>query len=139
MRTVFLTIALSFFCLFSFAQDNTFDAYIYNKEYDVFIRMNLYKESIKIPGQEVLGEVYGYLQKRTDGRAWLIMDVNIDSSGKVAVLEIINDYGSEDLTAELRINADGTYQLKQLTGSVIKVAGKGKWIKLPKVLQFAKP
>jgi hypothetical protein len=51
---------------------------------------------------------------------------------------MVNDYGSEDLNAELILNSDSTYILRQLQGSTIKVAGKNKWIKLPKELKFVK-
>lgn len=120
----------------SVAQDQTFKTRIYNKEYDVYIQMNLYEEDLTIPGQEILGKVYGYLKKTTDSRAWVIMDVNISKDGKKATLDIINDYGSEDLVAELTKEEDGSFTLKQLEGSTIKVAGKNKWIKLPKLLKF---
>lgn len=138
MKSFFLSLFLVFSSLSLYAQGKNFHAYIYNKEYDVIIQMNLYEERIKIPGQEILGEVYGYLKKATDSRVWAIMSAKIDKDDKKAELEIINDYGSDDLKAILTYNPDGTYTLKQLDGSTIKVAGKNKWIKLPNVLVFTK-
>ena len=64
------------------------------------------------------------------------MDVNISNDGKSARIEMVNDYGSEDLVASLSVGENGAYFLKQLEGSALKVAGKGKWIKLPKILEF---
>lgn len=122
-------------CISISAQD-VFNARIDNKEYGVYIQMNLHEESIEIPGQEILGKVYGYLRKYTDGRVWIIMSVKLSNDGNKAELEIINDYGSEDLIAELTYEKDGTYTLKQISGSTIKVAGDGKWIKLPKQMTF---
>ena len=46
-----------------YAQDGVFKGKIYNAEYDVFIEMNLYEETVRIPGQDILGAVYGYLKK----------------------------------------------------------------------------
>lgn len=120
-----------------FAQEE-FKCYIENKEYSVFMQLNLYEETVKIPGQEIFGETYGYLKKTTDPRVWMITGVKINEKERKATLEIVNDYGSEDLTAELLILDDGSYQLRQLEGSTIKVAGKSKWIKLPKILLFNK-
>lgn len=100
--------------------------------------LNLYEESTRIPGQDILGNVYGYLQRNGDGRVWPIMSVEISKDGKKATMEMINDYGSEDLVAELIINDDATFTLRQKEGSTIKVAGNGKWIKLPKTLTFKK-
>lgn len=119
-----------------YAQGFVFNTQIYNSEYDIFMELNLYEEKIKIPGQDILGKVYGYLKKTTDSRVWIVMDVNISSNGKSARIEMVNDYGSEDLVASLSVGENGVYVLKQLEGSALKVAGKGKWIKLPKILEF---
>ena len=118
--------------------DGPFKCVVTNNEYNVFLRLNLYEETIPIPGQEILGNTYGYLKKPTDSRVWIITGVDISADGKKASLEMINDYGSEDLNAELTISNDSTYLLRQLQGSTIKVAGKNKWIKLPKELKFVK-
>ena len=120
------------------AQDKPFKGVIINKANDVFMRINLYEDDIKIPGQEILGNTYGYIKKNTDSRVWIITGAEISKDGKKASLEMINDYGSEDLNAELTITNDSTYVLRQLEGSTIKVAGKSKWIKLPKELKFIK-
>ena len=54
-----------------------------------------------------------------------------------ANLEIINDYGAEDLTATLSYNPkDSVYTLKQNAGSTIKIARNRKWVKLPSTMQF---
>lgn len=118
--------------------EQPFKCIVTNNEYNVFLRLNLYEETISIPGQEILGNTYGYLKKPTDSRVWIITGVDISADGKKASLEMINDYGSEDLNAELIISNDTTYLLRQLQGSTIKVAGKNKWIKLPKELKFIK-
>jgi hypothetical protein len=49
---------------------------------------------------------------------------------------MINDYGSEDLTASLTIKDDSIYVLRQEDGSTLKVPKNGKWQKLPKTLEF---
>ena len=118
------------------AQDKPFKGVIINKANDVFMRINLYEDDIKIPGQEILGNTYGYIKKNTDSRVWIIIGVTIDEKHNKALLEMVNDYGSEDLNAELSIQPDSTYLLRQLNGSTIKMAGNGKWIKLPKELKF---
>ena len=55
-----------------------------------------------------------------------------------AELVIINDTGSDDLTATLTIKNDTTYVLKQGKGSTLKVPNKGKWQKLPSEIVFIK-
>ena len=56
--------------------------------------------------------------------------------GKKALLTIINDYGSEDLKAELKRNSDGTYTLTRLSGSTMKIVVDNKWVKIPKDITF---
>ena len=120
------------------AQDKPFKGVIINKANDVFMRINLYEDDIKIPGQEILGNTYGYIKKNTDSRVWIIIGVTMDEKHNKALLEMVNDYGSEDLNTELSIQSDSTYLLRQLQGSTIKMAGNGKWIKLPKEMKFIK-
>ena len=119
-------IAISLFCLASIgmkAQSNNgpFRAYLYNNEFDVYL--------------DLFGEVPGFLSKKNYTFAWLITSVTI--KGNKAHLALINDYGSEDLTATLTRKNDSIYVLKQEDGSSLKVPAKGgKWQKLPKTLEF---
>lgn len=124
--------------LTSFAQkDSTiFKGYLSNNEYEVYLQINFYQNDIKVPGQEIFGTIAGFLGDRKDSRKWLITNAAIE--GKTAHLSIINDYGSEDLTADLTLECDGTYSLKQITGSNIKIARNRKWVKIPKKLTFMK-
>jgi hypothetical protein len=118
-------------------KDSTdFKCRIYNKEYDVYMNINFYDNNVKVPGQELFGEMPGYFGDNKDSRKWLITDAEI--KGKTANLSIINDYGSEDLTAELTITSDGTYVLKQQKGSSMKIARNRKWTKIPKSLEFVR-
>ena len=111
-----------------------FKTHIENKEYQVWLDIDLYKPSILIPNQEVFGKVPGYLGAKRDTRKWIIVDYSI--SGNTAKLTIINDYGSEDLEASLTYNGDGSYTFKQLKGSTINIVVNNKWVKLPKTLIF---
>ena len=134
-------IVLSLFCLASIgmrAQSNNgpFRAYLCNNEYDVYMRINFYDQNISVPGQDLLGQVPGYLGKKNNSFAWLITSATI--KGNKAHLTLINDYGSEDLTATLTLKNDSIFVLKQEEGSTIKVPNKGKWQKLPKTLEFKK-
>jgi len=124
--------------LTSFAQkDSTiFKGYLSNNEYEVYLQINFYQNDIKVPGQEIFGTIAGFLGDRKDSRKWLITNAAIE--GETAHLSIINDYGSEDLTADLTLESDGTYSLKQIAGSNIKIARNRKWVKIPKKLTFMK-
>ena len=130
---------LSFVCLTSIvlnAQNTSepFRAYLINNEYDVFLKIDFYKQNITVPGQDLYGERPGYLSKNKNSFCWLVTSVKIE--GPTAHLAMINDYGSEDLTASLTIKDDSIYVLRQEDGSTLKVPKNGKWQKLPKTLEF---
>ena len=120
----------------TFAQSDstTFRTYIQNDEYKVYLRINFYDQDIIIPGQELYGPLPGYLGKVHNSFCWPIIATEVN--GKKANLQMVNDFGSEDLEATLTQKNDSTYILKQGKGSVIKVPGDGKWVKLPPVLEF---
>ena len=114
-----------------------FRAYLYNDEYDVYLRIDFYDESILIPGNELYGQLPGYLGKKNNTFCWPITSAKLKNE-HTAELSLINDYGSEDLTATLTCENDSTYTLKQGKGSTLKVPKNGKWQKLPTTLPFTR-
>ena len=136
MKRKILATLLCLISISSMAQtDSTlFKGKITNKEYDVYMNIDFYHKNLKVPGQELFGEMPGYFGDRRDSRKWLITDADIE--GKTAHLSIINDYGSEDLTADLIALPDGSYELQQNEGSNLKIARNRKWVKIPKNLKF---
>lgn len=137
MRNFLLFILLSTAVWKGYAQqDNTaFRAYLYNNEYDVYLRINFYDQDVTIPGQELYGELPGYLGKKNNSFCWVITSCKVESEKK-AQLQLINDFGSEDLTATLTRKNDSIYVLRQGDGNPIKVPSKGKWQKLPKTIEL---
>lgn len=131
----YLILAFAMLATTVFAQnsDTKFKGEISNDKYNVYIKMNFYENNIVVPGQDVLGELPGFFAYRKDARTWLFTDAEIVDENTVQ-LDIINDYGSEDLKATLTYNPDGTYTLRQLGGSTIKIAVNRKWVKIPKTL-----
>lgn len=136
MNKIITTLLLALLPLAATAQkDSTaFRAYLYNEEYEVFLHIDLYDESIVVPDQELFGALPGYLARKGNPLCWLITSAEV--KGNTARLALINDYGSEDLTATLTLQNDSVYILKQESGSPLKVPKNGKWLKLPKVLEL---
>ena len=129
------TIHCSLFTAFAQGEGGPFRAYIYNNEYEVYLKINLYDEDVEVPGQELYGPLPGYLGKKHNSFCWVITAAEVKND-KTATLSLINDYGSEDLTATLTLKNDSTYILKQEKGSTLKVPKNSKWQKLPKTLEF---
>lgn len=119
------------------AQDGRrpFHAYLINNIYDVYLRINFYEQNISIPGQELYGTLPGFLGKKNNSFCWVITNCSIKSEDE-SEFQLINDFGSEDLKATLTRKNDSIYILKQGAGNTIKVPNKGKWQKLPKVLEM---
>ena len=136
MKKQFLLIFSLLNTLVSIAQDSKqpFKGYFTNEEYNIYLKINLHDANIDVPDHELFGPLPGYLGKQHNNFYWLITDC--ETKNKTATITLINDYGSEDLKASLRIINDTTLLLKQLEGSTLKVPNKGKWQKLPKELNF---
>jgi hypothetical protein len=117
------------------ATDKAFKAYLYNEDYEVYLKIDFYNESIEVPNNELYGKLPGFLGKKNNSFCWPITAAKI-TDGKTAEISLINDYGSEDLTATLTQESDSVYTLKQEKGSTLKVPKNGKWQKLPKTLPF---
>lgn len=115
-------------------QAQPFKGIIGNAEYKIYIQMNLYDNNITVQGQEIFGELPGFIGDSIDSRKWLFTTARVKNN--TARLEVTNDYGSEDLVATLTRNKDNTYTLKQVEGSNLKIARNRKWQKLPKELIF---
>ena len=137
MRKNLLTLLFGIMTVAVFAQkdDTAFRAYIYNNEYDVYLRINFYDQDITIPAQELYSELPGYLGNKNHSFCWVITSCKLNSDHE-AEMQMINDFGSEDLTATLTRKNDSIYILKQKRGNTIKVPRNGKWQKLPGQIEF---
>ena len=96
MRKTFLSIIALWLTISAFAEQKdstTFRAYLYNNEYEVYLNINFYDENIKVPGQELYGELPGYLGKKNNSFCWVITSAKIKDK-KTATMNLINDYGS---------------------------------------------
>ncbi len=132
---LFLALALS---LQAKAQSISTDKclYIYNKEYDVFLKLDLTSQGMTVAGHELYGPIPGYLGKTNYTFYWIILSA--EKQERETKMQLINDYGSEDLEATLLQVNDTLFQLHQEKGSIIRLPNKGKWQKLPKKLIFRK-
>lgn len=137
-RKTLTTLAFMAICATASSQATdslAFRAYLYNNSYRVYMHINFYDSNVVVPGQELYGELPGFLSKEHNSFCWLITSAKIDSDHS-ARIEMVNDYGSEDLRAELVCQNDSIYILRQLSGSALKVPNNSKWQKLPKNLEL---
>ena len=137
MKRLFTIIAACTLTLTLYAQRERkpFRAYLVNKQYEIFMQINFYEQNINVPGQELYGELPGYLGKERNSFCWVITSAKLKND-KTAEVSFINDYGSEDFTARLTQLNDSTYEFRHLEGSTLKVPKNGKWQKLPNLFEL---
>ena len=133
-----LLLSLILFCAVASLRAQTltpFKASLYNEEFELEVRINLYDADVTVPHMEMFGEQPGYLIKKNTSYPWIIAEAELTDE-RTAQLVIINDAGSEDLTATLTCESDSVYVLKQGKGSAIKVPKGSKWMKLPATIML---
>lgn len=139
MNKYIITAILLFMSISLLAQKEsmTFKGHFYNKEYDIYLIIDLYDMDVEVPNHSMFGNLPGYLGKRLNNFYWLVTSGKIKNDS-YAELDMINDFGSEDTRVSLKQINDSTFIFKQEEGSTMKIANNGKWQKLPKELKLKK-
>lgn len=139
MNKYIITAILLFMSISLSAQKESmaFKGHFYNKEYDIYLIIDLYDMDVEVPNHSMFGNLPGYLGKRLNNFYWLVTSGKIKNDS-YAELDMINDFGSEDTRVSLKQINDSTLIFKQEEGSTMKIANNGKWQKLPKELKLKK-
>ena len=109
--------------------DNPWKLQLHCPEEKIDLRLDLYEESIEVPGLDVFGLMNGYLDGNIYG-IWYVVGFDIKDD-KHATVTIANDLGSEDQKLTLTQISDSTYQLKFLGYNAVKRAQGKKLVKIP--------
>lgn len=91
--------------------------------------LDLYEESIEVPGLEAFGPMNGFLGGNIYG-VWYVVGFDIKDD-EHASLTIANDLGSEDQKLTLTQISDSTYQLKFTGYNAVKRTQGKKLVKIP--------
>ena len=130
-RSFFYMLLLLALCTTAKAQ--TFKGHFLNDEYKIQMELNLYNDSIPVPGIDA-EKCYGYLRGNTNGM-WVILKV-ISVEKNKAVFRASCDNGSDSQNVELTIGEDGKLVMRQLKDAYIKTISNKKYVKLPKTVEF---
>ena len=103
-------------------------------EEDIHLQIDLYEETIKVPGMEMFGPQNGYLGGNVYG-VWTVTSFKIQDD-KVATLKISNDLGSETQKLILTQQSDSIYTLRFEGTNVVKRAVGRKLVKIPTELKM---
>lgn len=106
----------------------------FSNEEKIRLHMDLYQETIEVPGMEMFGSQNGYMSGDIYG-VWTITSFNIQNS-KEAVINVSNDLGSETQKILLTLTSDSTLSARLEGAAVMKrVVGK-KLVKIPTTFNF---
>jgi len=108
----------------------------YNEEYHIYLDINFNDKNVIVPNQEVFGELDGYIGSTLCTTVWPITSSEI--TGTNARMEVINNYGSEDFEAILKMTDANTISYVHKGGSTLKFPVNRKWQKIPSKLIFKK-
>lgn len=101
-----------------------------NKEEQVDLKLDLYEESIDVPGMELFGPMNGYLAGKGVYGIWMVTSFQIKND-KEATLRLSNDQGSETQAILLTWQNDSTYLMELQNGVVVKKVVNKKLVKIP--------
>lgn len=119
------------FTLSSFSQ-TPFKGKFLNKEIRIDCVLNLYADSIDVPGLEGLETCYGYISGNLNG-TWVILGVK-KLNTKSAVVRVTCDRGNDATDLNMKLTDDG-FEFTQDDAVIKTVKGKN-YVKLPKTIQL---
>jgi hypothetical protein len=128
------TTAVMFFIFTAAFGEQPWKLRLTSPEEKINLTLDLYEESIEVPGFEAFGPMNGYLDGNIYG-VWYVVGFDIKDD-KHATITIANDLGSEDQKLTLTQNSDNTYQLKFLGYNAVKRAQGKKLVKVPSEMKM---
>lgn len=109
---------------------------LYNQAEEVEVHIDLYEETIDVPGMDMFGPMNGYIGGKGVYGKWMVTSFNIKDD-KSATLRVSNDLGSETQSVLLTWQNDSTYMMELQGGVVIKKAVNRKLVKIPAKIQLS--
>lgn len=112
-----------------------FAGHFYCEDTQTHIYLNLYEESISVPGFSFLGKMNGYMSGGIYG-TWMLISHKIN--GTKATLRFSNDIGSDSQNIEFTQTSDSTFTYRAVGGNAIRRAVGRKLVKVTDTMSFKK-
>ena len=138
MKQLF-TIILALFCWATTvsAQDQPFKGDFVNEETGFLIHLDLYEETIEVPGLEFLGMMNGYLDGKTRNHVYGVWTlIKFEILGKKAKLRFVNDIGADTQDVTLTLIDEDTLDYSTSGGNSIRRVQDNKWAKTPSSMKL---
>lgn len=115
--------------------EKPFKCMLYDKENKINLKLDLYDETIMVPGMEMFGPMHGYMNGNIYG-IWMVTSCKVKNKDEASI-RLSNDLGSETQEVEIKRVNDSTFVAEQVDGNVIKkVVEHRKLVKIPVKLTF---
>lgn len=106
-----------------------------NKEEEAVMRIDLYEETVDVPGMELFGPMNGYLGGKGIYGLWMVTSFKIKND-QTAELRLSNDQGSETQAVRLTWQTDSTCLMELQGGVAVKRVVNNKLVKIPQRIVF---
>lgn len=106
------------------------------KNENIKLTIDLYEESVEVPGMELFGNMNGYMNGNIYG-VWTVTSCEIKDDAH-AILRLSNDLGSETQECLMTQENDSVCKLELKGTTVVKRVEKKKLVKISSTLSFEK-
>ena len=128
-RYLFITILVAWMIPLIILAGEPFRGTFEAKDLGMKMVIDLYNESIEVPGMEMFGQLNGYINGTGLYRTWYVSTIKSTDDEK-AIVHFSNDLGSETQPVELSVKGDSLIHFKAIGGNVMKKAVGKKLVKI---------
>lgn len=136
MNRFLFIFAISLFTFAGISAGEPWRIKLHSPEEKINIHLDLYEESIEVPGMEMFGPMNGYMNGNIYG-VWSVTSFEI-MSDKEAVINLSNDLGSETQKTRITQTNDSTWMVRFEGTNVVKRVNGKKLVKIPSEIKFRK-
>lgn len=104
------------------------------EEHKVTLALDLYEETVTVPGFSFLGKMHGYLAGKGVYGTWLVTGKEIKDN--TATIRMSNDTGSDAQTIELKLINDSVFQYRTVAGNSLRRAVGNKLVRIADKMTF---
>ena len=109
---------------------------LYSQEENINVVLDLYEESVNVPGMDMFGPMNGYMNGNIYG-TWSVTSSKI-LNDKTAMVGFSNDLGSETQRTTITHDTDSTWVMKFEGANVVKRLNGKKLVRIPSEITFKK-
>lgn len=135
--TIITTTAANSLTTTTAVPDSTiYRATYYDSQTRIRLVINLYDETVNVPGYSFIGPTHGYMSGNLYG-IWIVTSCRIHPNGS-ATLHLTNDQGADSQTIQLTPQPPKNMMYEAVGGNEIKRVQGRKLVKIPARINFTR-